>query len=432
MSQERPHLCIFGASPGTGNQGVNALCWATLEGVARRAPARITVFSYGAQGAHEIVPGSAPPVCFRMEGMSAGRRVWRTDHLKRARLSAAVGLDSNAIVHSIRTADLVLDLSGGDSFTDLYGGPRFRDITGPKKLAHAIGTPLVLLPQTYGPFTHPRNARTARDLIAGSTLAWARDPDSFRRMRELLDHRYDPQRHLQGVDVAFALQAQKPAVIDPDLQAALDGRHSRPLIGLNISGLLANEANIASERFGLAGDYRVLVGQLLTRLLESSDAHIVLLPHVHAPAGHYESDLQAADAVLTSLPARVNAAARERVTVVRRTYDATVLKWIIAQTEWFCGSRMHSTIAALSSGVPACALAYSLKTRGVFASCGVSESSVDLRELSTSDALEAALRTWKHRRRTAKTLENTIPGVLQQCERQFDQVMGRLTMAWAA
>ena len=233
------------------------------------------------------------------------------------------------------------------------------------------------------------------------------------------------------VDAAMAM-ARHVAVIDPDLQAALDGRHSRPLIGLNISGLLANEANIASERFGLAGDYRVLVGQLLTRLLESSDAHIVLLPHVHAPAGHYESDLQAADAVLTSLPARVNAAARERVTVVRRTYDATVLKWIIAQTEWFCGSRMHSTIAALSSGVPACALAYSLKTRGVFASCGVSESSVDLRELSTSDALEAALRTWKHRRRTAKTLENTIPGVLQQCERQFDQVMGRLTMAWAA
>ena len=30
--------CVFGASPGTGNQGVNALCWSILAGLALGKP----------------------------------------------------------------------------------------------------------------------------------------------------------------------------------------------------------------------------------------------------------------------------------------------------------------------------------------------------------------------------------------------------------
>ncbi len=425
-------ISVFGASPCTGNQGVNALCWSTLESISKRINADIDVFSYGAAGARCLVPGSSPPISFKQEGMSAGRRVWRSDHLRRACLSAAMGWSGNGIVHRIKSSDVVLDLSGGDSFTDLYGTARFRDIIGPKKLARALGTNLVLLPQTYGPFSASRNARIARDLIAGATLAWARDPDSFDRMTELLGHRYDPRRHLMGVDVAFALRVQKPELVDPELQHALDARHEKPLIGMNISGLLANQPDAASERFSLASDYRVLVGRLLTRFLDTSDAHIILLPHVHAPRGHYESDLAACESVLASLPERFRAEVAERITIVRRTYDATVLKWIIAQTDWFCGSRMHSTIAALSSGVPACALAYSLKTSGVFACCGVEEASVDLRKLGTDEALESALWTWNNRQSLAATLASTIPRVLDQCEHQFDEVVGHLSLPQVA
>jgi polysaccharide pyruvyl transferase WcaK-like protein len=175
-----------------------------------------------------------------------------------------------------------------------------------------------------------------------------------------------------------------------------------------------------------------MVKELVARLLETTDAHLILVPHVHAPIGHYESDLEACLTVLNTLPDRCRAEANERITVVREPYDATELKWIIGRTEWFCGSRMHSTIAALSSGVVACALAYSLKTRGVFASCGLADAAVDLRHLAAGDAIEQVLWTWRNRRSLSTTLATKLPQVAAQCQQQFDEIVGILPFAEAA
>jgi polysaccharide pyruvyl transferase WcaK-like protein len=431
MSLQEKRLCLFGASPETGNQGVNALCWSTIESMARRVPADFRVFSYGASETQSNVPGSSPPVSFRLQGISAGRRLWRADHLRQAEYAARVGWTRNTIVREVRNADLVLDVSGGDSFTDLYGPSRFKDIIGPKNLALALGTHLVLLPQTYGPFASRRNQRLARDLVAGSALAYARDRDSYDRLQSILGPSFDPERHRLGVDVAFGLQARRPSTLKPALRRALSDR-TRPLIGLNISGLLANRPAEARQRFSLASDYGRMVKELVSRLLQTTDAHILLVPHVHAPLGHYESDLDACLKILEALPDRLRATVSERITVITEPYDATELKWIIGQTEWFCGSRMHSTIAALSSGVAACALAYSLKTRGVFASCGIADAAVDLRQLKAGDAIDQALWTWQNRQSISATLATELPRVKEICQRQFDEIAGILTMAEAA
>ncbi len=431
MSFHQKRLCLFGASPETGNQGVNALCWSTIENLAERAAANIRVFSYGASVSRRSVPGSSPPVPFRLQGISAGRRLWRADHLRRAEYAARVGWTGNTIVQEVRDADVVLDVSGGDSFTDLYGPSRFKDIVGPKNLALALGTRLVLLPQTYGPFASRRNERIARNLIAGSVLAYARDRDSYDRLRAILGHRFDPDRHRLGVDVAFGLKARRPDTLEPALLKAVDDT-SRPLIGLNISGLLANRPAEARQRFSLAGDYRRTVTAIITRLLQSTDAHILFVPHVHTPVGHYESDLDASLGILETLPDNLKTTANERITLLREPYDATELKWIIGRTEWFCGTRMHSTIAALSSGVAACALAYSLKTRGVFASCGLADAAVDLRHLAAEDAIEHVLWTWQHRQALRATLATELPRVKADCERQFDDIAGILPVADAA
>jgi polysaccharide pyruvyl transferase WcaK-like protein len=432
MASPKSQLCLFGASPGTGNQGVNALCWSTLDGIARRVTADVTVFGYGDNRSRQAVPGSAPPVHFDLRSMSAGRRWWRANHLRRAQYSAHAGLRGNAIVREIQASDAVLDVSGGDSFTDLYGMPRFNDITAPKRLALTLGTPLILLPQTYGPFAGQRNERIARDLIADATLAYARDSHSYERMQAILGKRFDPDRHRPGVDLAFGLQPRRPDVLEPALQHALDKAVSRPLIGLNISGLLANQAEAAREQFSLVCDYRELVKDLVSELLRSSDAHILLVPHVHAPPGHYESDLDACLSLFGQLEQELPAESKERLTVIRSPYDACELKWIISQTDWFCGSRMHSTIAALSTGIATCSLSYSLKTQGVFESCGAGDAACDLRDASAEQALEHALSTWRNRERVSRSIASELPHVMAQCDRQLDEIASSLRFAEAA
>jgi polysaccharide pyruvyl transferase WcaK-like protein len=326
-------------------------------------------------------------------------------------------------VRTVAGADLVVDVSGGDSFTDLYGGARFRETIAPKQIALRLGRPLVLLPQTYGPFRSAHSRRAARRVIGAATLAYARDPDSFRRLRELLGEEFDSARHREGVDLAFGLLPRAPETLEPAVARALHERGEQPLIGLNVSGLIANRPEEARRRFGLAGDYRVLMRDLVSALLDTTDARLLLTPHVHAPAGHFESDLDACTALLRSLPARHARAAAERVTIVGATLDACELKWLIAQTDWFCGTRMHATIAALSSGVPTAALAYSLKTSGVFATCGLDAAVVDLRTHAEGAALERLLASWRGRDRAAAVLSARLPAVRASAARQLDEIV---------
>ena len=314
--------CVFGASPGTGNQGVNALCWSTLAGLAQRGCADLHVFDYG----QESRAARFGEVDYTLHGITVGKRVWRSNHLGTARLAAMAGIPGPALLRTVADADLVLDVSGGDSFTDLYGSARFRNIVAPKQIALRLGRRLVLLPQTYGPFTRADSRRVAGRLIAQTALAYARDPDSYSRLQDLLGDRFDPSRHRQGVDMAFGLEAREPAALEPHVAEALSLQGERPLIGLNVSGLVANRPQSAATRFGLACDYPPLMRQLLMRLLDETDAHLLIIPHVHAPRGHYESDLDASRTLLQGLTGRHAAAARERATIVTQSHDACELK----------------------------------------------------------------------------------------------------------
>ena len=429
MPIDKTSLCLFGASPNTGNQGVNALCWSALQGIGARSNAALHVFRYGDAAKRDFVPGSAPTVFFDSEGMAGGRRFWRKNHLWRAQMSARAGLIRNPIVQLVKNSGAVLDVSGGDSFTDMYGAGRFRDIIAPKKLAIKLRRQLILLPQTYGPFASRQNESTAKKLIDGATLAYARDSDSYEMLQKILGKHFDPTRHREGVDLAFGLQAEKPQKLESGLERFLSAKDAKPLVGINVSGLLSSQPGAAKTRFGLNCDYQEVLARVVTALLSSSDADILLVPHVHAPAGHYESDLDACWALIGAIPERYQAAAKERLNVLTRPHNASQLKWIISQTDWFCGTRMHSTIAAISQGIPSCALAYSLKTQGVFDSCGVGDAVVDLRQLSTEAAAEKVLWTWSQRAQFADILANNTPKVVERSEVQMDEIVATLQAA---
>ncbi len=51
--------------------------------------------------------------------------------------------------------------------------------------------------------------------------------------------------------------------------------------------------------------------------------------------------------------------------LVSPEYNAAETKWIISRMAFFAGARTHSTIAALSSGIPTLSFAYSIKAQGI-------------------------------------------------------------------
>ena len=408
----------------TGNLGVSALCYATMRALYAEVPALdLAVLDDGLGHRLGTLAIDGRPVAYRCLGERLSRRYWRPESLFNIRLSARLGGFINPTARALCRADAVLDISGGDSFTDLYGPKRFRAVTLLKHIVLENRIPLILLPQTYGPFGRAKNRQVAESIVRRSTMAWARDERSFAVLKQLAGRDFDPVRHRCGVDVAFGLEALPPE--DPLPVRLADwlkerAMEERPVVGINVSGLIYNDAAGASQQYGLKADYRAVIHGLADRLLKESDCRILLIPHVITPKGHYESDVDACAAVAQFC------GQSERVHVLPALADPRNVKWVIAQMDWFCGTRMHATIAGLSSGVPTAAIAYSLKTLGVFETCGQGTQVADPRSLETGEMVAQLYDSFLHKKRVREELANRLPTLAMQLSRQQDTIISQL------
>ncbi|MFP4216361.1 MAG: polysaccharide pyruvyl transferase family protein [Phycisphaerae bacterium] len=423
--RDRQTRCVIGgASPDTANLGVSALGLSVLAALTTRLKAPdLTVLDNGKGLSKRSMTLHGQPHEITLCGARHSRRYHRPDTLWTMRLAGRLGGLGNPIVRHLGQAHAWLDISGGDSFTDMYGLRRFQGIALQKQIALEQQVPLLLLPQTYGPFRTEPARRLARDLVTRAHSAWARDTDSYAALQELLGDAFDPERHRLGVDVAFSLPEEPPTEQVTGPAAAWRAGHASPLVGLNVSGLLLNNPDQAASQYELRADYHQAIARFVRRLLDESDARLLLVPHVVSPPGHYESDIAACHRIAGEL----DASDRQRVAVLPRIDDPREIKWIIARCDWFCGTRMHSTIAALSSGVPTAAIAYSMKTRGVFASVDQAAHVADPRSLDTADIVDQLWQSWLSRDEAKQALAHALPAVKQQAETQMDEIVAAIS-----
>lgn len=417
------HLCLFGAPLDTGNLGVSALGLSTLMAIAQRDPhAHVTLFDdgWGQRGA-TLPPAKPhdPAFAYHLLGARYSHRVYRPESIWNMRLAAFLGHDKHPALAALHAANAVLDIAGGDSFTDLNGAKRFHAVTSFQQLALQVGTPLILLPQTYGPFLHAHSRRVAAGIVTRAAMAWARDLPSFQALRELLGKRFDPKIHKAGIDVAFQLPADHPrSALPATIEHWLRDR-PRPVIGVNISGLIFHDPVAAAKQYHLLADYRQVVLTFLRLLLQKTDFKIVLIPHVLTPPGHHESDSQANVLVQSELALE----SQQRLAVLPPMYNPCETKWIISHLDWFCGTRMHANIAALSSGVPAAAIAYSPKAAGIFEACDQLDYVADPRSLSTPAMLERLFHSFTQRAIAKARLAAALPAIRTLASTQFDQIL---------
>jgi polysaccharide pyruvyl transferase WcaK-like protein len=400
-------VALFGANGEARNRGVAALATATATGILNRvADAQVTWYDDGwGVRADPRLPGIVR--C----GARLTRRYYRPESYHHMRVAASLRGFGNPGAARLNAADAVLDTSGGDSFTDLYNQVRWRLVNWPKKLAVARRRPLVFLPQTYGPFRYPDTRREARKLVLAAAGAWARDADSFAQLSELLGPDLDPEKHHQGVDIAFALSPRSFESSLDDWLTLTEG----PIAILNVSGLLLNPTE---TRFGLTADLTFVV-DVLVRYLLTDGARLLFVPHVSAPGTHDDDD-----EVTAALVARLTSEhGPDRVAMAPAGLDCQESKWLISRGDWLCGMRMHATVAALSSGVPAACIAYSDKARGVFATAGQGHRVADARALDTDTLLAALLSSWRERNATRRELVTGGAGAVAAAYRQLDDLV---------
>ena len=253
----------------------------------------------------------------------------------------------------VRSCDMVIDIGAGDSFADIYGPKRLRRMMWMKYLVHLARRPLVLAPQTYGPFEKPVSIRATAGTLRRSALVASRDEKSTDAVAQTAP----------GVSV---IEASDVALRLPYTAPAPRGADGPVRVGLNVSGLLMGGGYSGANMFGLTMDYAAMIRELIARLQAHEDApEIHLVPHVAATGPGedigVEDDRIASLALAEEIPGLIVSPAFQ---------TPSEAKSYIADLDFFAGARMHACIAAFSSGVPVVPMAYSRKFEGLFGTLG--------------------------------------------------------------
>ncbi len=247
-----------------------------------------------------------------------------------------------AIKKAFKSSDLIVDFTGGDSFSDIYGNKRFRFATFIKYLAIKSKTPLLLGPQTYGPYKSKINRKAAAYVIKKARWVFARDLTSANLAKELSGKDIDVT-----LDVAFRLPFKKRELKN----------NEKTLVGINISGFLW-EGGYDHLNNVTKVDYQEYCKKIVEYLCSKGNYQIYLIPHVGTKdATGRENDLAACLAIKNKYAETII------VNDITTPMDA---KGIISAMDIFIGARMHATIAAISSGVATIPFSYSRKFEGLF------------------------------------------------------------------
>jgi colanic acid/amylovoran biosynthesis protein len=290
----------------------------------------------------------------------------------------------NGLYSAIRGCNIVADITGGDSFADIYGAARFIRIALAKGVVLAARRPLVLAPQTIGPFQRTWTRAIARLLMSRSRAIVSRDNLTSDFVRGLGLQ----ARLVDATDVAFRLP----------YNAAPFGKDGRIRVGLNISGLLFNGGYTKSNMFGLSLDYARLAGELVSYFTAKHNCEVHLIGHVNSDLLSIEDDYRVARQLQAQFPKAIMAP---------RFGTPSEAKSYISGMDFFAGSRMHACIAALSSGVPVLPIAYSRKFSGVFGALGYGTTADCLTD-SIAEVLQKAASAFERRDELKENVKTAI------------------------
>ena len=418
-----PKIGILGASFATNNYGVTALGSGTVASICHSFPkARIYFLDYEKEAANYQVTHADGITTVELINLRFSKQFYLRNNIAYllflvlsarmlpSRKWRARFLRRNHVLKNIQEADIIGSIAGGDSFSDIYGIGRLIYVALPQILVLLLGKPLIVLPQTLGPFKSLFAKAIARYILNRAQIVYSRDKESLSLVRGLLGG--DNKKLEFGYDMGFALD---PFIRDERIPLCfVENDDVSPLIGLNISGLLYMGGYTQNNMFGLKVDYRQLIHEIIGYFVKKHNARIVLVPHVFGV--DEESDLIATQRIYEATGHRL----RSHLRSIEEGYDQRELKAIIGKCGFFIGSRMHACIAAFSQCVPAVGLAYSQKFRGVFESIGMEELVIHLCEHNEKAIIPLLDRLYERRKDLRAKLEAKIPVVRKSVLQLFN------------
>ncbi len=339
---------------------------------------------------------------------------WRSPHwyLKNARqLLHLPSGDWRAIHRHLRSeyrkADAVLSVGGDNYTTDYSPFPAyFLDLL---KYAREQGSRGIIWAATVGPFDDPEVRGKIVEVLKDASLITARESLTVEYLASL-----GITENARAVaDTAFLLEP----VPSP---TALSYRifEEKKFLGICASSMLWRYVSDQTDH-----DRTADLVSFIDWAVEELDFSVALIPHVVDIRP--DAPLRRNDYVfLSQIAQRVRN--RDRVVLVGPSLGAGETKYVISRCRFFVGSRTHSTISALSSGVPTISLSYSMKSRGINQDVlGNEDFLVPVGKLSLERLQEILCQVLRREDEIRGKLAETLPAVKEMAEKNV-QYIGEL------
>lgn len=392
--------------------GVSALASGTITSARNSFPdADVFLLDYSREPASYQVQGPKGVMTVELVNIRFSKKFYLRNNIARLLATAIVArvlperlrismLSKNPYLKSVLDADIVASIAGGDSFSDIYGLPRLLYVALPQLLALQLKKPLVLLPQTLGPFKGTAAKFIAGYIMRNAAAVYSRDRTSFDEAGRLLGERREKLTFSH--DMAFAMEPVRP---EDSRLTGLPVSGTTLTVGLNVSGLLLMGGYSRNNMFGLKANYAELIKRIVLYFANEKKVNVVLVPHVFGE--EEESDVSACARVYEELKAECGG----RLHLLSGRFNQHEIKHVIGRCDFFLGARMHACIAAVSQGVPAVCMAYSRKFAGVLESIKCGNLVVDMCAQDADQVMATIEHLYSTQPAVRSVLRETIPGV---------------------
>lgn len=326
------------------------------------------------------------------------------DGFTKKNLKSLLKKGSKNNIHIFKSANFILDIGQGDSFADIYGIQRFKSINRIHKVAQLYKKKYCLLPQTIGPFKDDNIRKIANQSIQKSSLVMARDTQSLKYVIENVPSQKKVDEY---IDVAFFMPYHKKQFDSQFIH-----------VGLNVSALLWNGGYTRDNQFGLTIDYQQLIYEIIEYFLTLPNVKLHLIPHVVLGEKNIENDYE----VSFEIYEKYN---HPNLILSEFFLGPIEAKNYIAGMDFFMGARMHSTIAAFSTGVPVVPMAYSRKFNGLFADTLSYPHLADMKKNNNSTILQLIQESFSNREILKTEIEHQQRTTIQENKKKIQKALSK-------
>jgi colanic acid/amylovoran biosynthesis protein len=290
-----------------------------------------------------------------------------------------------ALIRAMKRCDLVVGSGGGYFWSSRrrFLGPMFLQNYLHLRLPCLLRKPVVLFPQSFGPFYNPTVARLLKGLLNHRSIVkvFARENLSYEFALGLLE---EQNRNKIDVcpDVTFCLERSD----EQEPPAALD--LPKPLIGVTVRQWDFPNLPTRREKKHKQFEYLDALAHACGSIYRQWHGSVLVFAQARGP-GAFEDDSAISNKLAKRLKEIIPSDRVVQIDVARAVSPFRLIH-LLSHADLLIATRFHSAIFAFLAGVPAISIAYQPKSTGIMNSLGLDRYSLDISALNPDTISELA------------------------------------------